>query len=226
MTPWRALCHTLADFGVDMRDAVNLFEEVMRSAYDSPRRAYHNLRHIEQCLGALAACDFRPGFGVDTVDALDEMLAEAQLAIWFHDVVCEPGEDDNERRSHDVFSRWASSKIPDKRRSARVARAILATNHREAKSRELYGGPVSDLVCDADMSILAAQWGEFALYDARVCSEYVDAKACTPQQWDAGRRGFLAAVLGARRIYNTHEFAPLEMPARANVTRLLEEKYR
>lgn len=223
MMLWRALRHTLADFGVDTRDAVNLFEEVMRPAYDSPQRAYHNLRHIEQCLGVLAACDFRPGFGVD---ALSEMLAEAQLAIWFHDVVCEPGKLDNERRSHDVFSRWASSKIPDKQRSARVARAILATNHREAKSRELHGGPVSDLVCDADMSILAAQWDDFALYDARVCSEYVDAQACTPQQWDAGRRGFLAAVLGARRIYNTPEFAPLEMPARANVAKLLEEKYR
>jgi predicted metal-dependent HD superfamily phosphohydrolase len=49
------------------------------AAYTAPGRHYHNLKHIEDCLGALA--------GVQNLAAAGrEILTEA---IWWHDLRCD-----------------------------------------------------------------------------------------------------------------------------------------
>src|SRR6267154_3390666 len=59
------------------------------AAYTAPGRHYHNLRHIEDCLGALAAVN-------DLSAAEREILTET---IWWHDVVYDPTRADNEELS-------------------------------------------------------------------------------------------------------------------------------
>ena len=59
------------------------------AAYTAPGRHYHNLTHIEDCLGALAR--------VDNLSAAErEILVEA---IWWHDVVYDATRADNEELS-------------------------------------------------------------------------------------------------------------------------------
>ena len=59
------------------------------AAYTAPGRHYHNLTHIEDCLGALAAVD-----GLSAAER--EILTEA---IWWHDVVYDATRSDNEELS-------------------------------------------------------------------------------------------------------------------------------
>ena len=59
------------------------------AAYTAPGRHYHNLAHIEDCLGALADVD-----GLSAIER--EILIEA---IWWHDVVYDPTRADNEELS-------------------------------------------------------------------------------------------------------------------------------
>jgi predicted metal-dependent HD superfamily phosphohydrolase len=59
------------------------------AAYTAPGRHYHNLAHIEDCLGALAR--------VENLSAAErEILSEA---IWWHDVVYDATRSDNEELS-------------------------------------------------------------------------------------------------------------------------------
>ena len=63
--------------------------EELVAAYTAPGRHYHNLSHIEDCLGALAR--------VDNLSAAErEILSEA---IWWHDVVYDATRSDNEELS-------------------------------------------------------------------------------------------------------------------------------
>src|SRR5829696_2723515 len=63
--------------------------EQLIAAYTAPGRHYHNLAHIDDCLGALAR--------VDSLSATDrEILSEA---IWWHDVVYDATRSDNEELS-------------------------------------------------------------------------------------------------------------------------------
>src|SRR5687767_15395590 len=59
--------------------------------YSEPHRAYHNIRHIEECFHALAPAAH-----------LAERLAEVHLALWFHDAIYDPRGKDNEQASADL----------------------------------------------------------------------------------------------------------------------------
>lgn len=57
-------------------------------AYAKPERHYHNGRHVRECLR-----EFEP------VRHLAIEPAAVELALWFHDAVCDPRANDNEHRS-------------------------------------------------------------------------------------------------------------------------------
>ena len=63
--------------------------EELVTAYTAPSRHYHNLTHIEDCLGALAR--------VENLSPLEREILSA--AIWWHDVVYDATRADNEELS-------------------------------------------------------------------------------------------------------------------------------
>src|ERR1700680_4265963 len=64
-------------------------QDELVAAYTAPGRHYHNLKHIEDCLDALA--------GVKNLSAAErEILTEA---IWVHDVVYDATRSDNQALS-------------------------------------------------------------------------------------------------------------------------------
>jgi predicted metal-dependent HD superfamily phosphohydrolase len=107
------------------------------AAYTAPGRHYHNLKHIEDCLGALA--------GVDNLAAAErEILTQA---IWWHDVVYDATRSDNEELS----ARLAEQHIrPDL--GQEVGRLIRLTKSHQVASDDRLGA----ILISIDLSILGA----------------------------------------------------------------------
>jgi predicted metal-dependent HD superfamily phosphohydrolase len=91
--------------------------EQLAAAYTSPGRHYHNLTHIEDCLGALAR--------VENLSPLDREILSA--AIWWHDVVYDATRADNEELSAQLAERHLREDLRQE-----VGRLIRLTKTRRA----------------------------------------------------------------------------------------------
>ncbi len=113
--------------------------------YNESQRFYHTLEHIEHCLRMFDACKSQ----LEQPDAVE-------LAVWFHDVVFEPGECDNERLSADLYLQLANGvHSPDL--CALVDRLIMATLH----NGDSLDDADSAYVVDIDLSSFGLPWPEF-----------------------------------------------------------------
>jgi predicted metal-dependent HD superfamily phosphohydrolase len=170
-------------------------------AYAEPHRHYHTDEHIARTLAVL-----------DGVRDRLRRPAEAELAVWLHDVIYDPRAKDNEERSADLAEELlvaggAAGAV------LAVRALILATRHVEPPEEH-----DARYVVDADLSILGAGPAEFDRYEAQVRREY----AFVPDaEWRERRPGVLRRFLDRERIYETPEFAALEATARTNLTRSL-----
>lgn len=115
------------------------------NAYNEPQRHYHMLIHIEHCLSMFDQCKSL----VTNPDALE-------LAIWFHDVIFEPGNFDNEARSAELYQ-LLSAQTHNTEFRALVGRLIIATLHD--------GGSLEDsdaaYMVDIDLSSFGLPWEDF-----------------------------------------------------------------
>jgi predicted metal-dependent HD superfamily phosphohydrolase len=170
-------------------------------AYAEVHRHYHTGEHIARTLVLF--------------DGVRERLhrpAEAELAVWLHDVVYDPRGADNEERSADLAEELlvaggAAAAVPA------VRGLILATRHAEPP-----GEHDARYVVDADLAILGAPAAEFDRYEAQVRREY---SFVPDAEWSLRRPRVLHRFLDRARIYETPEFAAFETPARANLARSL-----
>jgi predicted metal-dependent HD superfamily phosphohydrolase len=177
--------------------------DALLAAWSAPGRAYHDLRHLEDCLAQLDNAE---------VDPATRDLVEG--ALWFHDAVYDPRTGDNEERS----AAWAveallAAGVP-RHRVDEVARLVrLTAGH----------VPVPDLagqlMCDIDLSILGRPIELFDSYDRRVRSEY----AWVPDAvYRAGRARILEEFLRRDPLFQTPSFRRrFEAQARANLRRAL-----
>lgn len=175
----------------------------LEAAYSQPHRHYHNLHHIARVLHWFR----QPGEPVPHD-------AEAEVAIWFHDVIYEPGATDNEEASALLADRLLAAGGALSQARARICQMVRATSHRELPS-DLTAGRVAD----ADLAVLAADAAEFAEYERGIRAEYAHLSDAT---FGPGRRRVLSALLARAHLYATPWFrARLEAPARANLRRSL-----
>jgi predicted metal-dependent HD superfamily phosphohydrolase len=180
-------------------DAV--IEEIM-CAYREPHRHYHTLDHIAALLALLA----RFGGGAVDRDAL-------ALAILFHDIVYDPGRQDNEEASAVLAAeRLARLGFPDAL-VAKVARYVRATRHDQPP--EATSEADLALLRDLDLAILAAVPSAYRAYAQAIRREY----AFVPDPlYRKGRRRVLEGLLARGHIYGTEQLrASWEHPARANL---------
>jgi predicted metal-dependent HD superfamily phosphohydrolase len=191
--PWR---------GLGIAAPEGLLEELL-GRYSEPHRAYHTLQHLDECFAAL-----------EPARHLAERLAEAELALWFHDAIYDPRAGDNEERS----ARWAEQALlaagVASEISERVGALVLATRHDAVPE-----GRDARLLVDVDLAILGASEPRFAEYERQVRDEY----AWVPD--DAFRRGrarILRSFLERPSLYGTEWFSErLEARARENLRRSL-----
>lgn len=170
-----------------------------------PQRRYHTTDHL---LAVLRRVDELAGHADD--------LAAVQLAAWFHDAYYLPDRSTNEERS----ARLAEKALPElgvpPSRVAEVARLVrLTVTHDPAP-----GDRNGEVLCDADLAILAAGPDAYEAYTAAVRKEY----GFVPNEaFREGRAAVLRQLLGLPRLFRTpYGSAHWEAAARRNMAAELE----
>lgn len=163
---------------------------VLKEAYSGTRRHFHTLRHIGECLQLADQYAAVVGW--------PELPPELELALWFHDVVYEPGAKDNESRSAELFQSLASETelAPD---VVEGTTALIL----ETKDHEARGALLSSVMCDCDLWILGSSAERYREYASQVRREnggYSNAA----YRW--GRSRFLRKMLGQEKIYSNPLF--------------------
>jgi predicted metal-dependent HD superfamily phosphohydrolase len=169
------------------------------AGYSETTRHYHNWAHIADCLRR---------FNEWHEEVADPTVVE--LAFWFHDVVYDSRRSDNEEQSAVL----AESFLKGRASTAKVAAMIRATTH-----RELPGDLDTALLCDIDLSILAADAGRYEAYAKAIRKEY---DWVSGPDYRAGRSKVLQQFLARPLLYATERCRQQwEKTARRNLQREL-----
>jgi predicted metal-dependent HD superfamily phosphohydrolase len=174
--------------------------DALIAAYSAPGRHYHDLKHIEDCLAALA--------GVDNLSSAErEILTEA---IWWHDVVYDPTRSDNEELS----ARLAEARIRPELRQE-VGRLIRLTGTHQVEPSDRLGA----ILISIDLSILGAEGARYDAYAAAIRQEY---SHVGDRDYRAGRAKVLSQFAARSVIFPDAVFAArYDRQARENLAREL-----
>ncbi len=173
--------------------------EALVRRYREPHRRYHDARHL---LAVLRQVDALAG---------DQDLFLVRLAAWFHDAVYDipTRELSNEEASARLALRELSRAGLEQEDLTQVARLVRLTADHAPGTRD----PEGELLCDADLAVLASPPEAYAAYVEQVREEY----AAVPEET------FLAARLEVLQpwvegeIFRTGRGKQLTAAARANV---------
>ncbi|WP_328901472.1 MULTISPECIES: hypothetical protein [unclassified Streptomyces] len=181
------------------------YADNLLARWAEPQRKYHTTAHLAAVL--------------DRIDTLAGHAADAdavRLAAWFHDAVYRPDRSENEERSAVLAERaLPEAGVPDAM-TGEVARLVrLTVTHDPAP-----GDTNGEVLCDADLAILAAPPKEYGEYAAQVRAEY----GFVPDEaFRDGRAAVLRQLLGLPQLfrtpYGTREWEP---KARQNLLTELE----
>ncbi len=125
--------------------------------YDNPKRAYHNLNHIEDCLKEF------DDYYKDKTYLTKEAIQIIKFALIYHDCIYDPKNTNNEELSAQRAFIDLSSVGFDILNSKLVYKAILATKHLETQKNHY-----PEIICDIDLSILGKDPDTFWLYDKQI----------------------------------------------------------
>lgn len=176
--------------------------------WTEPQRQYHDVSHLAAVL--------------DVVDRFAHLAPEpdrVRLAAWLHDAVYDPKAlgDANERDSAEFAAGLLQSLGAPEETAAEVARLVGLTAGHATEDDD----PDGELLCDADLSILAADRERYIEYTSAIRREY----AHVPDDaFRAGRTRVLTELLKLPSIYRHTELRDQwEERARSNLTAELEE---
>ncbi|MFF1837723.1 hypothetical protein ACFVXE_26465 [Streptomyces sp. NPDC058231] len=181
------------------------YADNLLARWAEPQRRYHTTAHLTAVL--------------DRVDTLAGHAADpdaVRLAAWFHDAVYRPERSENEERSAVLAERaLPEAGVPDDV-TTEVARLVRLTVTHDPVDGDTNG----EVLCDADLAILAAAPKEYAAYAAQVRDEY----GFVPDDaFREGRAAVLRQLLGLPRLFRTpHGIAQWEPRARQNLLTELE----
>ncbi|MFC8867765.1 hypothetical protein ACFUAC_08935 [Streptomyces sp. NPDC057148] len=181
------------------------YADNLLARWQGPQRRYHTLAHLTAVL--------------DHIDVLEEYAddpAVVRLAAWFHDAVYLPERSENEERSARLAERALPEAGVPADRTAEVARLVrLTVTH--APAGDDHDGQV---LCDADLAILASPPSAYAAYTAAVRQEY---RFVPDDAFREGRAAVLRQLLDLPTLFHTpHGRREWEATARYNLTGELE----
>jgi predicted metal-dependent HD superfamily phosphohydrolase len=168
-------------------------------------RGYHDTQHLADVLQRLAELGRA---GHDEADR-----PEVVLAAWFHDAVYD-GRPGAEERS----AQLAEAELGDAGTAAgldvgEVARLVRLTAHHDPRPGDRNG----EVLCDADLGVLAADPDRYQEYVAGVRREYA---ALTDEDFRVGRLAVLRDLLGRDLLFaTTYAQEHWEPRARENLAR-------
>lgn len=176
-------------------------------AWREPHRAYHGRSHLVRLLALAARAPVPPGRPVAGLSP----SAQVVLALWAHDAVYDPARHDNEAASAALVVKHLGPRLPPLLRAS-LTRQVLSTATHSVDDCD----PVSRHLCDLDLAILGASWGQYRAYAAQVRREY---HRYGQAEWQQGRGGVLRVLLSRPRLYATRWAAcRWEAKARRNLT--------
>ncbi|MEV5409971.1 metal-dependent phosphohydrolase [Thermopolyspora sp. NPDC052614] len=174
--------------------------------WSEPHRRYHTRAHLRAVLTA-----------IDPLATAAADPAAVRLAAWFHDAVYDghPGQDE-ERSAQLAQSHLPRCGVPPER-VAEAARLVrLTATHAPAP-----GDRNGEVLCDADLAILAAPRDAYAAYTRAIREEY---RHIPDELFALGRSQVLRNLLAMPRLYRTPAAHDLwETAARANIAAELSE---
>ncbi len=193
---WNQLCTRYEASPSDIKAAFILLAQ----KYAEPRRAYHNLSHIQALLQH--AESFRHKLqNYDTV----------AFAIWFHDAIYNTRKGDNEEKSAELAAEILGKLSLPRELIATVQQMIL-----ETKNHQLLNNSADlKLFLDFDLSILGTSEEVYQHYSQAIRKEY----SWVPYfLYRKGRKKVLESFLKRERLYFTDAMkARLETQARRNI---------
>ncbi|MBC9914130.1 HD domain-containing protein [Chitinophaga varians] len=193
---WTRLNHP---YTTDNTLASQTFADI-QTAYRGPERHYHNLQHITQLLtlqnayaGRLTAPDI------------------VQYAIFFHDIVYDVQQRDNEQQSAVAAVEYLRQTTFPTEKTDAVAAFIIATQtHVNTGSN-----PDLDYFLDFDLQILGTSPEAYQAYTQQIRQEY---SVYPDLVYNPGRKKVLQHFLEMPAIYRTRDFQQqYETQARQNI---------
>ncbi|MFC9927255.1 hypothetical protein [Streptomyces sp. NPDC127190] len=161
------------------------YADNLLARWQEPQRRYHTLTHLTAVL--------------DRVDLLQEHAADpdaVRLAAWFHDAVYLPDRSENEERSARLAERALPEAGVPEPTTAEVARLVRLTVGHDPAEDDRNG----QVLCDADLAILAAPPSAYAVYTAEVREEY---HFVPNDAFRTGRSAVLRQLLALPRLFHT-----------------------
>ncbi len=194
------------------------YGEDLLGRWAEPHRRYHGTAHLRAVLDRIdeLAAHLPPegaaGPGTGTRADAGPDLAAVRLAAWFHDAVYRPDRSENEERSARLAERALPEAGVPAARTAEVARLVRLTVTHDPAARDLDG----ELLCDADLAVLAGTPEQYAHYAAEIRQEY----AFVPDAaFREGRSTVLRQLLGLPHLFRTgYARDRWEPAARRNLT--------
>lgn len=156
-------------------------------SYSQPERFYHNLNHIESCLK-----DFRE------VSNLTNNPELVELAIWYHDVIYDVHQPDNEQKSAEAALAACSRAGIGSESGQKVYDLILSTKHDKAP-----GIVEQKIIIDVDLAILGKPSLEYDIYEKAIRKEY---SYVSEDDFRKGRTAILRTFLERPSIYSLEFF--------------------
>lgn len=141
--------------GADRNLAGRWFER-LEACYTEPHRRYHTFQHVEECLEEL-----------DEIEGDEERLALLEVALWFHDSICEPGSRNNALASAALANEFllecqASDSVVEF-----VTDMIMATRDHRAQD-----DPDAAIMIALDLNIFARSPQRYLAYETQVREEF------------------------------------------------------
>ncbi|GEC07792.1 hypothetical protein SSP24_54470 [Streptomyces spinoverrucosus] len=181
------------------------YADNLLARWQEPQRHYHTLAHLTAVL--------------DHIDVLQQYADDpdlVRLAAWFHDAVYLPDRSENEERSARLAERALDEAGVSAAKTAEVARLVRLTAGHAPADDDRNG----QVLCDADLAILASPPSKYAAYTAAVREEY----GFVPSDaFRTGRSAVLRDLLALPHLFRTPYGAEhWEATARYNITSELE----
>jgi predicted metal-dependent HD superfamily phosphohydrolase len=176
--------------------------EELLGRYAEPHRRYHTTQHLADVLDR-----------IDELAGGSEDLFLVRLAAWFHDAVyaIPPGQVSNEEASARLTIRTLGRVGLEQEDLTQVARLVRLTETHVPGTRD----PEGELLCDADLAILAAEPAAYDRYVDQIREEYA---RVPEEEFLAGRLAVLASFAD-RELFRTGKGRRLTGAARANLER-------
>ncbi|MGW0879806.1 HD domain-containing protein [Streptomyces sp. NPDC002671] len=181
------------------------YADNLLTRWQEPQRRYHTLTHLTAVL--------------DHIDALEKHAADpdaVRLAAWFHDAVYLPDRSENEERSARLAERALPEAGVPEARTAEVARLVRLTVTHAPTADDRNG----QVLCDADLAILASPPTAYAVYTTEVREEY---HFVPNDAFREGRSAILRQLLALPHLFHTsYGQEHWEATARYNLTSELD----